>query len=981
MSRTRVAMVLLGLLVLAVPAGVLLTLPALNPGGCIVQLEFAGSAEVTDDFLTKCEISSEEVVAALWLDFAFIAAYAALLVVAAGLGVRLFRGAGARAARYAAVSAVVAAVADVVENTALLGVLAGGELGWDGGFTIAQAAALVKFVALVPPVVVLVVVLLTLLVRAARRSTPTVELAELDPPPGASDPGAPTAWAANYQLPARHLTREYQDRVGVCLSGGGIRSATFAAGAFNALAQHRAEDDAGLLDDAAYLCTVSGGGYFGGALQMLRYCGGRTEGQDKVPLSSAFAPGSPELARLRRHGKYIADGFTEWVGALVVVARNTVLGLGLIYAALLVSAWLLASAYAAASPWSLPLFVDQPADPSADEATVVCAPNLAAGTWLAVAVPLGLAGLAWLLSGIGTTWWRHRSYAVASGSLALGLAVAVLAVGLPALVSWITSLPAATGAEADVSACVEARPLSFGSLAGVGSLTALVAAGTTVWNVLAKQLGSSDGTAGVTGLLGKAAFATRFVLTVAVVVALAGVAAIVFAAELSQALVARLGDSWEGSAGAAVAAVVLIFVTIVFDQTRMSLHPFYKRRLATAFAVRRDRGSATATEIDWDSLTTLSDFGAPVAASGDLQKKESMRLVVCAAANTTGHALGAPGRRVVPFVFSSDAVGSPALGYLDTQDLEEKVAGCSYNVDVTQTAAMALSGAAFASAMGKASGPFNAVIALTNARLGAWLPNPRYHARRSTAEESGLAATENPLPRRRRLQYYLREITGSYSPDARFVYVTDGGHYENLGLVELLRRRCSLIYCVDASGDRSLAYTLAQAAALAYEELGVMFSVDGMSLAVGVSGDFGLANDDLTALEARLGGKCVVEATATYPRFLRDTAAEAAHGEAPTPSPARVIVGKARLTAGMLKDDANYDLLAHAAANQDFPNDSTADQWFDADQFDAYLRLGQVVGRDMAQRSTRSETAPAERAGRDASDPALRVPGTAGQSG
>lgn len=968
MNRTRVVMVLLGLLVLGVPAGVLWTLPALNPGGCIVQLEFAGSAEVTDELLSECGISSEEVVAALWLDFAFIAAYTALLVVAAGVGMRLFRGSGARAARYAAVSAVAAAVADFVENTALLGALADGEPGWDGGFTVAQAAALVKFVALVLPIVVGVVVLLTLVVRAVWRPTPTVELAEVDSPPGASDPGAPTAWAANYELPARHLTRRYQDRVGVCLSGGGIRSATFAAGAFNALAHHRTEDDAGLLDDAAYLCTVSGGGYFGGALQMLRYCGGRTQGQDKIPVASAYAPGSPELARLRRHGKYIAEGFTEWVGALVVVARNTVLGLGLVYAVLLVSAWLLASAYAAASPWSLPLFVDQPVDPPVGGTTVACAPNFAAGTWLAVAVPLGLAGLAWLLSGIGPTGWRHWSYAFAAGSLALGVAIAVVVVVLPSLVSWVAALPAAAGPEADVSACADAQPLSFGSLAGVGSLTALVAAGTTVWNVLAKQLGSSDGAAGVAGLLGKASFATRFVLTLAVVVALAGLAAIVFAAELSQALVARLGDGWEGSGGAAVAAVVLVLVTIVFDQTRMSLHPFYKRRLATAFAVRRDRDSATATEIDWDSLTTLSDFGTPVAATGDLQKKESMRLVVCAAANTTGHALGAPGRRVVPFVFSSDAVGSPALGYLDTADLEEKVAGFSYDVDVTQTAAIALSGAAFASAMGKASGPFNAVIALTNARLGAWLPNPRYHARRSTAEESGLAATENPLPRRRRLQYYLREITGSYSPDARFVYVTDGGHYENLGLVELLRRRCSLIYCVDASGDRSLAHTLAQAAALAYEELGVTVSVDGMSLAVGASGDFGLANDDLTALEARLGGKCVVEATATYPEFLRDTAAEAAQGEAPTPSPARVIIGKARLTAGMLKTDANYDLLAHAAANPDFPNDSTADQWFDADQFDAYLRLGQVVGRDMAQLSTGSETAPAERAGRDATE-------------
>lgn len=968
-------MALLGLVVLAAPAGVLLTLPALNPGGCIVQLEFAGSARATAELLQECGISLEDVVAGLWLDFAFIAAYTALLVAAAGMGVRLFRGAQARAARYAAASAVAAAVADVVENVALLGALAGGELGADWWFTLAQAAALVKFVALVPPVTMTLVVVLTLMVRAVRRPAPPVFLVDVDSPPGSSDPGAPEAWASGYQLPVGHLTREHPDRMGVCLSGGGIRSATFAAGAFNALASHRDRDGSGLLDDAAFLCTVSGGGYFGGALQMLRYCGGRSEDQARVPVASGFAPGSPEMARLRRHGKYIAEGFTEWVAALVVVARNTVLGLGLVYAALLLSAWVLASAYAAASPWSVSLFVDQPVDPPVGETSVICAPSFGAGTWFAVAVPLGLAGLAWLLSGIGATWWRHRLYGLAAGSLALGLAVAVVAVGLPALVAWVTSPPISGDPVVDTRECLGAQPESFGSLAGVGSLTALVAVGTTVWNVLAKQLGSADGTKGVSKLLGKASFATRFVLTLAVVVALVGLAVVVLAAELSQALVARLEGTWDGATPAAAAAGVLAVVTIVFDQTRMSLHPFYKRRLATAFAVRRDRDTGTATEIDWDTLTDLSRYGTPLTATGELDQehaKRGMRLVVCAAANSTGHDLGAPGRRVVPSVFSSDAIGSPGLGYLNTKDLERKLKGRSYNVDVTQTAAMALSGAAFASAMGKASGPFNAVIALTNARLGAWLPNPRYHSRRATDELSRWAATENPLPRRRRLQYYLREITGNYSPDARFVYVTDGGHYENLGLVELLRRRCSLIYCIDASGDRSLAHTLAQAAALAYEELGVTLEVDGISLAVGASGDFDPSNDDLRALDARLGAKCVVEATATYPAFLRDNTPNDADGKAGTPSPARVIIGKARLTAGLLKDRANYDLLAYAAAHPDFPNDSTADQWFDADQFDAYLRLGQVVGDEMAHQSTQLETAQD-----DTLDPVARASGEA----
>jgi hypothetical protein len=84
----------------------------------------------------------------------------------------------------------------------------------------------------------------------------------------------------------------------------------------------------------------------------------------------------------------------------------------------------------------------------------------------------------------------------------------------------------------------------------------------------------------------------------------------------------------------------------------------------------------------------------------------------------------------------------------------------------------------------------------------------------------------------------------------------NGGHYENLGLVELLRRRCRVIYCVDASGDTSLAQTLAQAASLAYEELGVQITIEDAPLLSPSSEMEGKApNLELRALERRLASK------------------------------------------------------------------------------------------------------------------------------
>ncbi len=72
--------------------------------------------------------------------------------------------------------------------------------------------------------------------------------------------------------------------------------------------------------------------------------------------------------------------------------------------------------------------------------------------------------------------------------------------------------------------------------------------------------------------------------------------------------------------------------------------------------------------------------------------------------------------------------------------------------------------------------------------------------------------------------WYLREVFGAYDASAKYLYLTDGGHWENLGLVELLRRGCTEIWMVSAAGDGVQSFeTLGQALALGREELGVIF--------------------------------------------------------------------------------------------------------------------------------------------------------------
>lgn len=259
--------------------------------------------------------------------------------------------------------------------------------------------------------------------------------------------------------------------------------------------------------------------------------------------------------------------------------------------------------------------------------------------------------------------------------------------------------------------------------------------------------------------------------------------------------------------------------------------------------------------------------------------------------------------------------------------------------DLTVQAAMAISGAAFASAMGGATSFYEVFLALTNARLGAWLPNPKFVRRK----------LDNPddwripgLPRIRRLSYYFREIFGIHPDDSRMLLCTDGGHYDNLGLVEMLRRKPETVICIDGSAQTGpLNGTLAQAIAMAWEELGVAIKLDGSAYDL-VPGSGVLPNSpgvrqrtqasqaaQLDELKHRLSAAAVITGTIDY---------GPASGQKP-PAPARLIFAQAALTG-----DMPYELLHFPQQDPAFPQDSTADQWFDIGQFGAYTRLGQEIG-------------------------------------
>jgi hypothetical protein len=230
---------------------------------------------------------------------------------------------------------------------------------------------------------------------------------------------------------------------------------------------------------------------------------------------------------------------------------------------------------------------------------------------------------------------------------------------------------------------------------------------------------------------------------------------------------------------------------------------------------------------------------------------------------------------------------------------------------LTTMMAVGLSGAAVSPAMGRFRiGPISMLLAFANVRLGAWIPNPRYAAR--------LAALGRPLPRPG-LGYLLKEFFGFHDPSDLYLYVTDGGHWENTGLVELLRTsHHDEVVCVDAdSGPGNVARSIARAIDLAQLECAarVLLNLDVLR-----------ADPDPTP------GRDYSPRSVNLGLVLRTDA-----------GPWRLSLlwySKPALT-----QDMPPQLLAYREVDPTFPRVSTLDQFFHAAQFAAYRDLGRYNAR------------------------------------
>jgi hypothetical protein len=737
-----------------------------------------------------------------------------------------------------------------------------------------------------------------------------------------------------------------EGKVGICCSGGGVRSAAFCLGALQALQEE------GELRRSAYLAAVSGGSYIAGALSMVALSGGtENSNPDLFKAKKPFAPGSPEEQYVRNRASYLAPT----LGEKIYLGWRVVLGLLFNLAFLIVP--LVGATLLLTGLFYAPLLPGLAGPCEEASGGPACGADVPAGFWIAPAVALLLAlafGMATLLRRWSKEKWE-RFFAVWSvRALVLAGGLALLLLALPYLVEW---LEGSRGGGETVEPSGEETGFGFGAglialLAGVAAqLTHLLSSKTVT-----QEIGRAQ------KAFGKLGSAARVTLGY-VAAALAG--PLLFLAVVALTLATGLGEaSNDGQvdvglivAGVAVLAAFALFYRLMADLTTWSLHPFYKRRLSSAFALKRVAAAdltpeerqrfeavegeapdehGVAVERDFDDLVSLSET-----ALDETQAKEWPTLLVCAAANISDSAATPPGRRVTSFTFSPHTVGGPLVGAVATWELENafesreeafpapgekpqdgsatppigewvaEAARQRRRHDLSLPAVIAMSGAAISPSMGKMTRrPLTFLMALANIRLGVWVPNPRWL----------VDFEEDERLRKRYLRprpfYLLCELLGLNRIGAKYLYVTDGGHYENLGLVELLRRGCTEVYCFDASGvgkGRAEFEALGDAIALARSELGVEIEFDSDPEDLAPDKESHVAKADMAT--GRISYRDGSKGTLIY---VRNT----------------------------ITPKAPWDAKAYHKADPRFPHNPTVDQLYTDQKFEAYRVLGQRAGEE-----------------------------------
>jgi hypothetical protein len=340
---------------------------------------------------------------------------------------------------------------------------------------------------------------------------------------------------------------------------------------------------------------------------------------------------------------------------------------------------------------------------------------------------------------------------------------------------------------------------------------------------------------------------------------------------------------------------------------RFSLHSLYRNRLIRAFlgATNQPRNPDPFTGFDVDDNLRMHQLWPakdPVTGEWPRPTKADWRpfhLVNMTLNIVSSKKLAWQERRAEPFTASPLHSGSSCKAYRLSLRYGDELG-------ISLGTAMAISGAAASPSMGyHSSSGVSFLMALFNVRLGWWLGNPGKEGETTYFRDGPRTAV---VP-------FFQEMFGLTTDDRKYVYLSDGGHFENLGLYETVRRRCRFIVVSDAGCDP----------AFALEDLGN--AVRKIELDLGVSIRF----DGLERLKRRSEDGSELGPGHPYHAIGRIDYPSSDGGGAP----GTIIYVKAGY-----HGTESAGVRSYAMAHRDFPHETTADQWFSESQFESYRCLG-----------------------------------------